>query len=195
MDAGTLETCTRVLREAGIVCYPTETFYALGIDPWNELAREKLFALKGRAASKELPLIAANSAMVKRYCITDHRLFDLLSRRFWPGPLTLVLPGRNSTAHYAVRVSSHPVACRLSEAFQSPIVSTSANRSGEFPLQDPKNIPQQLSESVEIMVDAGICSGGLPSTIVSLTEDDPKLLREGAIPFSEIELAYETFKE
>jgi len=195
MDAVTLETCTQVLQGAGIVCYPTETFYALGIDPWNEPAREKLFSLKGRATSKELPLIAATAAMVKRYCVTDHRLFDLLSSRFWPGPLTLVLPGRNSSAHYAVRISSHPVARRISEAFQSPIVSTSANRSGEPPLQDPQDFPQQFSDSVEIMIDAGICSGGLPSTIVSLTENDPRLLREGAIPFSEIEFAYETLKE
>ncbi len=189
------EACAQALREAGIVCYPTETFYALGIDPWNDLAREKLFALKVREAGKVLPLIAADVPMVKRFCITAHRLFDVLSNRFWPGPLTLVLPDRSSSATIAIRVSSHPVARQISQAFQSPIVSTSANRSGEPAVQDPQNFPQQFRDSVEIMINTGICQGGLPSTILSLTENDPKLLREGAIPFREIEATYESFKE
>ncbi len=195
LDTAATEACADALRDAGIICYPTETFYALGIDPWSHLAREKLFALKGRDADKELPMIAADVEMVKRCCRTDHRVFDVLSRRFWPGPLTLVLPDRNSSATIAIRVSAHPVAREISRTFQSPIVSTSANRSGEPPVQDPRDFPQEFADSVEIMVDTGICQGGFPSTILSLARNNPELLREGAIPFREIESTYEALKE
>jgi len=190
-----LDSCIRVLRQSGILCYPTETFYALGIDPWSEPARDKLYALKEREAGKELPLIAADVAMVERFCLTRNPFFKILSERFWPGPLTLVLPARDSHTTCAMRVSAHPIARQISHAFQSPIVSTSANRSGEPPVQNPQDFSPEFLEGVEIMIDSGVCPGGLPSTIVSLTGNHPRVLREGAISSTEIDSAYEAAKK
>src|SRR5262245_8322065 len=97
--------CVETLRNGGIICYPTETFYALGVDPWNESAREKLYKLKNRPAEKELPLIASSTEMVSRFCNTSDRRFAILAEKFWPGPLTIVLPAKDHSTSYAIRVS------------------------------------------------------------------------------------------
>lgn len=186
LDAESLQICVRTLTAGNILCYPTETFYALGIDPWNEKARERLYSLKGRAQEKELPLIAADSDMVARFCEVNDPRFVRLSARFWPGPLTLVVPSRDHRANYAIRVTSHPVASQISHAFRSPVVATSANVSGEAPVSNPEMLPESLRQGIETLVNSGSCTGGKPSTIVSLAEVPPRILREGVIPAEEI---------
>jgi L-threonylcarbamoyladenylate synthase len=186
LDSPSLETCVLALKEAGIIVYPTETFYALGIDPWNELAVQKIYALKGRSEEKRLPVIAGDAEMVARFCSVDDPRFRKLTMRFWPGPLTLVLPLLGSLNSCAVRVSSHPIARQLSHAFNGLLVSTSANKSGAEPLQDPNTLPDDFRQKVDVFVDAGTCRSGVPSTIVSLMEDPPKILREGAISAEDI---------
>ncbi|PWT90213.1 MAG: threonylcarbamoyl-AMP synthase [Acidobacteria bacterium] len=183
-----LQECTEVLNSGGIVCYPTETFYGLGIDPWNEQAREKLYALKGRMLDKQLPMIASSIEMVSRFFDTTHRDFKILASRFWPGPLTLILPTieQSFIPNGAVRVSSHSTAQSLSESFGKPIVSTSANQSGEPPIANPRDLSAQLVAGIDILLDGGICAGGCPSTILSLLEKRPMMVREGAISAAEI---------
>lgn len=181
-----LELCLSILRNGELILYPTETFYALGIDPWNESARTRIYELKGREASKELPCIASDVEMVSRFCDVNHTAFTILTERFWPGPLTLVLPLRTRSDSIAIRVSSHPVAQQISREFQSPIVSTSANPSGEVPFTEISVLPSKFSDSVSLAIDAGTTAGGLPSTIVSLMEGKPKILRAGVIPSSQI---------
>lgn len=184
-----LKSCVDCLNRGGLICYPTETFYAFGVDPSNEDACEKLYALKGRNTEKTFPLIASNIEMIRRLYDVSHSSFETLSRRFWPGPLTLVLPGLGSRETYAVRISSHPVARQISQAFGRPIVSTSANESGKAPLYHPKQLPGYMEEKIDMLIDAGPCSGTAPSTIVSLLETDPRILREGIIAAEEILLA------
>jgi L-threonylcarbamoyladenylate synthase len=179
-----------ILGTGGIVCYPTETFYGLGIDPWNLAAREKLYALKQRPGEKELPLIAADFAMIGRFFdVTDERI-QLLASRFWPGPLSIVLrtnpPNDRISPTCAVRVSSHEVARTLSATFGGPIVSTSANRSGEPSIRDVKALPADMISKIDVVLDAGLCAGGSPSTILSLLDGVPKILRAGQIPVEEI---------
>jgi L-threonylcarbamoyladenylate synthase len=186
LDPASLQSCVQALQESKILCYPTETYYALGIDPFNEAAQEKLYALKQRDIEKQLPLIAADTEMVSRFCRVDDLRFWSLARRFWPGPLTLVLPSLDHQTSYAVRISSHPVARQISRAFGAPIVSTSANLSGEPPVADPIQLSETLQKEIEILVDAGTCPGGAPSSIVSLLEDPPRVLRQGAIGSDEI---------
>ena len=185
LDPRSLEMCCDILKHGGIVCYPSETFYALGLDPWNEQAREKLYSLKGRSAGKDLPCIAADSAMVTRFCDTSDPRFSQLADRYWPGPLTIVLPVLNLDATLAVRVSSHPIAHQLSQALRSPIVSTSANLSGQPSVADPEQLPTQVREGIDVLIDAGITVGGLASTIVSLV-GVTRILREGAIPPADV---------
>lgn len=186
LDPQTLEASVQALKNSGIIIYPTETFYAMGIDPWNEGAVEKLYALKGRPDEMRLPAIAADAEMVARYCGIEDPRFRKLARRFWPGPLTLVLPLLNSLNSCAVRVSSHPIATQLSSAFGGLVVSTSVNKTGEAPLRDPRDLPDEFRQSVQILIDAGPCRAGSPSTILSLMEEPPRILREGAISADEI---------
>jgi L-threonylcarbamoyladenylate synthase len=178
--------CVQQLQAGNIICYPTETFYALGIDPWNGSAKEKLFELKGRPREKELPMIAADVGMVAHYCDVEDPRFALLSGEFWPGPLTFVLRSKDHSTSYAVRVSSHPVANQISAEFRRPIVSTSANPSGDAAAIEPSKLPDSFLSRIALLIDDGVCSGGLPSTIVSLLEQRGKVLREGAIPSSQL---------
>jgi L-threonylcarbamoyladenylate synthase len=178
--------CIETLRNGGIICYPTETFYALGVDPWNESAREKLYKLKNRPAEKELPLIASSTEMVSQVCDTSDRRFAILAQKFWPGPLTIVLPSKDHSTSYAIRVSSNVSARLISEIFGNPVISTSANITGTEPVRTPEDLNEELSEGINIVLNAGICPGGLPSTIISLMKSEPEILREGAIPSKEI---------
>ena len=186
LETSALQLCVDTLRESGILCYPTETFYALGIDLWNEEALHKLYALKMRPPEKQLPLIASDIAMIATVCDTGDSRFAALARRFWPGPLTIVLPSIDRSRSFAIRVSSHPVARQIVEAFGSPLVSTSANLTGEPAVSDPRSLSGKITAGVSVLVDGGTCEGGSPSTIVSLVERPGKILREGAIPAAEI---------
>jgi L-threonylcarbamoyladenylate synthase len=180
------EEAVQTLRSGEIVCYPTETFYALGIDPFNEEAREKLYRTKGRSADKELPLIASDEEAVGKLCDTNDPRLKKLMDQFWPGPLTIVLPSKDGVCNYAIRISSHPIARELAKSFGGAIVSTSANASGSSPVQDPRNLLDSVQKGVSLLLDAGICPGGYPSTIISLLEKPGRILREGAIHSREI---------
>jgi L-threonylcarbamoyladenylate synthase len=186
LDPKSLQDCILALRNSGLIVYPTETFYALGIDPWNEPAVEKLYSLKARDEEKRLPVIAADTAMVSRFCDVRDSRFQKLAGRFWPGPLTIVLPLLRSLNTCAVRVSAHPIARQLCRAHGGFVVSTSVNKSGEPPLQHPNDLPAEFRKKIQILIDAGPCSAGKPSTILSLSEDPPKILRKGVISAEEI---------
>jgi len=186
LDGPSLEICIDALRQGLILCYPTETFYALGIDPWNQDAREKLYAIKGRAHEKELPFIVSDTAMIAAFCDVGDPRFHRLSQKFWPGPLTLVLPSRDRKVSYAVRVSSHPIARQISLNFQGPIVSTSANLSGQLPVSEPAELSAGIRSDIAVLIDGGRCAGEKPSTIVSLLQAPAVILREGAVPSQEI---------
>jgi L-threonylcarbamoyladenylate synthase len=178
--------CVETLRNGGIICYPTETFYALGVDPWNESACEKLYRLKNRPVEKELPLIASSTEMVARFCDTSDSRFAILAEKFWPGPLTIVLPSKDHSTSYAIRVSSNVSARLIAEIFGNPVISTSANLTGALPVRTPDDLSEELSEGINVVLNTGICPGGLPSTIISLMKTEPEILREGAISSKEI---------
>lgn len=180
-----LDSAIDCLREGRVVCYPTETFYGLGIDPWNKAARERLRKAKRRPEEKEWPLIVADTAMAAHFCNVSDPRFSVLARRFWPGPLTLVLPALSGSGSYAIRVSSHPAAQRLVASFGGPIVSSSANLSGEPPCSDPSLLNPVLQKEVSLLIDGGMTTGGLASTIISLLQTPAVVLREGALPAAE----------
>jgi L-threonylcarbamoyladenylate synthase len=170
------------LRKGGIICYPTETFYALGVDPWNPSACERLYRLKQRSFDKELPLIAADFEMASKFFDLSDSRAQILIRKFWPGPLTLIVPSADKTTDYAVRISSHPEARKISEAFGKPVVSTSANISGIRAVSSPGELGHELISGIDLLLDGGICAGGMPSTIVSVLKPETEIIREGVIP-------------
>jgi L-threonylcarbamoyladenylate synthase len=181
-----ISVAVEALCAGKIVCYPTETFYALGIDFQNPLARDRLFAAKQRPQEKDLPLIASDMQMVSQVCDTDDARLHLLAERFWPGPLTIVMSDRTHNGSVAIRISSHAVARLLARSFGAPVVSTSANLSGAPPVAEAALLDESMRQSIEVLLDQGPCAGGKASTIVSLLETPARILREGAIPSGEI---------
>jgi len=178
-----------VLKQGGVVVFPTETAYGLAADATNSEAVERVRTVKSRSQEKSFPLIAASREMVERYAGIP-RALERLAREHWPGPLTLVLqamgeglaPGVVRDGTVAMRVSSHPVARALSEGLGAPIVATSANRAGEDACYSVACVRQQLGEAPNFYLDAGDLTPQPASTIVAVDDyGHPEVLRQGAI--------------
>lgn len=189
-----LRAAVDALRRSGVVAYPTETFYGLAADPRSAAAVERVFALKGRAADQPLPLIAATVEQIADHVGTLTPLAARLARLAWPGALTLLIPAsprlcpevHRSTGTVAVRISGDPVARGLAEAAGHAITSTSANISGEPPASTPGEVAASFGDGLDVLIDAGPSPGGLPSTIVDATGDEPVLVRAGAIAWDRV---------
>lgn len=178
-----------VLRNGGIVAYPTETVYGLAVDPFSEAALRALMQAKGRPETNPILCVIAGtpqlSALVEEVSPEAWRCMD----RFWPGPLSLVLPRKAGvpdlltagTERVCVRCPDHTTARALCEAHGGPITSTSANRSGEPPVS---TLDALRLEGVAIALDAGPLPPSLPSTVYD--PESGQVLREGAIPSTEL---------
>lgn len=182
------------LRRGGLLIYPTETAYALGCDATNARAVASIFRLKGRERGKPLPLIAASVVMAERYARFTP-LARKLAKQHWPGPLTIVAASRQLQATsrlapgvlardgtIALRVSSNPIARALSRRLGRPIVSTSANRSGQPPRYSIQSAVRSLGLHQQFFVlDIGPLPRRRPSTIVDARGDVLRTLRRGTI--------------
>jgi L-threonylcarbamoyladenylate synthase len=184
----------RVLTSGGVLALPTETFYALAVNPLDEAALARLFALKERPASKPVLVLVGDSAMLDQVADEVPAAGARLLARFWPGPLTLILPAREGlpelltggTGTIGVRVPRQAVTCRLLTSLDFPVTGTSANRSGAAPLVEAAAVAREFGDRVDLILDAGPCPGGLPSTIVDVTSIPPRLVRAGAVPLAEL---------
>jgi tRNA threonylcarbamoyl adenosine modification protein (Sua5/YciO/YrdC/YwlC family) len=180
------------LREGDIVGVPTDTVYGLAADAWHSGAADRLFRVKGRPRNVELPVLVsdADQAMGLVTGVPDAAL--RLMKAFWPGALTLVLPRApevtadlgDEDATIGIRCPAHPVPIALCREF-GPIATTSANRHGAPPLTRAAEFAESLS-GVAVVLDAGECNGA-PSTVVDATGETPRLLREGAIPWEQVQ--------
>ena len=181
-------------KEGGVIAYPTETFYGLGADPFNPVAVERLFSLKGRPPASPISLIIGDRTMLKGLVAEVPRAAIVLMERFWPGPLTLVVKASASIpasliagpGKVGVRLSSHPVARALSQACSSPITATSANPSGRKPPTTAQDVLGYFGSSLDVLIDGGELTGRLGSTVVDVSGGKAVVLREGEIPSSEI---------
>lgn len=193
-EARLVEEALLVLGRDGIVAYPTETFYGLAVDGRSRLACDRLFDLKGRPPQKALPLIVSGISQLEKVARDLGKEALLLARTFWPGPLTLVVlakPGlaaASSEGTIAVRASGLPLPRILAEALGGPLTATSANRSGSPPATTADMALRDIGSGVDLILDGGPCPGGLASTIVDVCGSSPRLIREGRVPFAEIEL-------
>lgn len=181
------------LRRGGVIVYPTETFYALGADPRKRSALKKLRRLKGRESSKPLLLIASSRRQALSLVQAPHsRRLRALTRRFWPGPLTLILPPKNSglsrslgrSDGLALRLTSQPLARRLIRSFGFPITGTSANPTGCAPARRAARAAGSFRSDLDGILDGGHTHGGKASTLVDLTGSPPILRRAGPISLS-----------
>lgn len=168
-----LREAARCVRSGGLVAYPTEAVYGLGCDPLNETAMAALLSLKQRSPDKGVILIAANFDQLRAYVkpLSESRMQAVLAS--WPGPNTWLLPAADGLPYWltgahptlAVRVTGHPVAAALCRACSSPLVSTSANRSGQQPARSPLQVRQRLGRGVDLIVHAALGGNTTPSTI------------------------------
>jgi L-threonylcarbamoyladenylate synthase len=189
------EAAAAALARGEIVVYPTETFYGLGARALHAPAVDAVAALKGRDADKPIALIVRDAAMLARVVARVPAPAERLMARFWPGPLTLVLPAHvglpapltGGGAWIGVRVSSHPIAQRLVAALDEPITATSANPGGAEPALDLADARRYFGARVGAYVDGGTLAGGLGSTVVLVTDDAARVIRRGATPIDALE--------
>jgi L-threonylcarbamoyladenylate synthase len=188
--AALVEEARELLAAGRLIALPTDTFYALGAHPFKEEALVSLFALKGRPPGKPVLLLVTGPEMLLQVVREVPPLARKLMAIFWPGPLTLVLPARpelslfvtGGTGKVGVRQPRQPVTCRLLDALGFPLTGTSANRAGQSPLTRAGEVAREFGEMVPLILDAGDCPGGEPSTLVEATGPQPRLLRAGAVP-------------
>jgi len=183
-----------VLLDGGVVAFPTETYYGLAVDPFNQAALSRLFALKRRDPDKPVLLLVENREQLLQLVREIPAPYEILMEKFWPGGLTLVFPAVSSlpemltgyTGTVGLRISSHPVARRLVQSFGKPITATSANFSGQPAAVDAAEVIGQIGPDVDYVLDGGKTPGGSGSTVVSCEEGEVRLLRAGIVPFAEI---------
>lgn len=179
-----------LLAGGGVLAFPTETFFGVGCSVLSATAVSRVYQVKKRSATKPLPILAADYGMLTRFVCLDRVPAKLL--RYWPGPLTLVVPAKaglfpapllDSLGRVAVRVTPHPVAAALSFAVGCPLTASSANLQGHPPARTSEKIEKEIAEAVDGVLEADPePSGGLPSTIVEpLGGRRLHLLREGAV--------------
>ena len=185
-----------MLRSGSLVAIPTETVYGLAADARSDLAVQKIFEAKNRPVANPLILHLANPAELPNYALAGEPALRL-TRKFWPGPLTLVLPAKASsgisiltTAGYptvALRVPAHRAAREILAEFGGPAAAPSANISGRLSPTEASHVMEDLGGRIDAVVDGGSCEAGIESTILAIIGDSIRLLRPGAIPVEDIE--------
>jgi L-threonylcarbamoyladenylate synthase len=183
-----------ILRDGGIVAFPTDTVYGLGADPASERAVERIFSAKKRPLGLPLPLLLADASDIARFAEFVPEVARRLAERFLPGGLTLVLRRGASVPPWvvaggdtvAVRVPDHPVPVALARGLGGAIVGTSANLSGEPAPVVADDVRRQLGAVVDLVIDGGRCPGGTESTVVDVSGGSPVVLREGAVSREDI---------
>ncbi|OPZ92713.1 MAG: Threonylcarbamoyl-AMP synthase [Firmicutes bacterium ADurb.Bin419] len=195
IDISKVKYAAQVLRDGGLVAFPTETVYGLGADALNEEAVKKIFEAKGRPSDNPLIVHVADKNSVENLVsyIPDKAFY--LMDKFWPGPLTLVLEklliipeiitaGLDTVA---VRVPSHPISLALIREAGIPVAAPSANVSGKPSPTDSKHVINDLNGKVDVIIDGGLSDIGVESTVVDMVLDPPMLLRPGGITVEQLE--------
>jgi L-threonylcarbamoyladenylate synthase len=189
------QACT-LLRQGDVVGMPTETVYGLAGDAYQDQAIAKIYQIKGRPQFNPLIIHYSDVSSLGQDVDLNDRA-EKLAERFWPGPLTLVLPKRESSnisllataglSTLAVRLPAHPLAQQLIKEYGHPLAAPSANVSNTISPTSALDVAQSLKERVPLILDGGACHVGLESTIIDLTGDTPVLLRPGGITLEEIQ--------
>jgi L-threonylcarbamoyladenylate synthase len=194
-DARAIARAAAVLRGGGLVAFPTETVYGLGASALDPAAVARVFAAKGRPSNNPLIVHVAGTGEAARVVASWPQSAARLAERFWPGPLTLVLPKGAAVPDavtaggptVAVRVPAHPVALALLRAASIPVAAPSANRSGYLSPTCAGHVLAGLDGRVEMVLDAGPVPGGIESTVLDLASDPPRLLRPGLVSPADLE--------
>jgi len=187
-DAQAIERAAKFIDQGGLVAIPTDALYTIVADPMNLHAVGRVFKAKGREPQRSLPLLVTDILMAEELAKELTTRFYLLARKFWPGPLTLIVPAAakvplkvtGNTGRLAMRQSKSPVADALLETLGKPLISTSANISGQPTGRNGIDVFFMMDGAVDLVLDGGHCVGA-GSTTVGVTEPYWKLIKEGAI--------------
>ena len=184
-----LARAATVLRDGGLVAFPTETFYGLGASANDPAAVRRVFDVKGRAESKPLLVLVDSIAMAESLAAEVTPRARALMVGHWPGALTLVLRARaglpreltSGTGTIGVRLSPHPIARRLVSALAGPLTAPSANLEGAAPPTTAADVLRVFDGAIDLVLDGGATAGGPASTVVDVTAASPRVLRHGAV--------------
>ena len=185
IDARLIAQAAACLRDGGLVAFPTETVYGLGARADAPDAMARLISVKGRPPEKPFAILVADAAAAATLTDTSAPATQRLMQRYWPGPLTLVLPSRTGGT-IGLRCPDHPVAQALIRAAGVPIAAPSANRSGGAEPRTAAEVRASLSEAIDLILDGGQASEGRASTVVEVIPSGWRVLRDGAVPVEAI---------
>lgn len=188
------------LKRGEVIVFPTETLYGLGADALNPAAVDRVFQLKGRQANNPIPVLIGDRRMLLRLAACVPPVAEILMERFWPGPLTIVLPARddvprplvNVRGGIGLRISSSRIAADLLQAFGHPITATSANPSGQPPARTVRQARKYFSGRLEVFIDGGALQSRAGSTVVEIRGDRLTIVRAGEIDRPQLEKAVGT---
>lgn len=193
-DPNAVRDAAAILRRGGLLGIPTETVYGLGADALNEDAVSRIFLAKGRPQDNPLIIHVPDASWLERYCRDVPPAAYQLAERFWPGPLTMILPRRDivplqttgGLETVGVRCPNHPVTLAIIEAAGVPIAAPSGNTSGRPSPTTAAHMIEDMDGKIDGIVDGGPCTVGVESTIIDLTVTPPRLLRPGGLPLESL---------
>ena len=181
--------CREVVRARGVIAYPTDTFYGLGADPRDPEAVRRIFAIKGREAGQPILLLLHDRSEVAAWASAVTPSAERLMDRFWPGPLTLVFPAAphvlpeltGGGGTIGLRVPGNELTRELLRHLGRALTGTSANRSGGRDPRTVEEVMREVGDRVDLILDGGVTTGNRPSTVVDVTVEPPRIIRQGIL--------------
>lgn len=201
-NASQIAKAVEILKAGGVIAYPTETFYGLGVDGSNDEAIKKIFRIKGRNFKNPVSIIIGDGKDLIQSVEEIPEYSYKLIKNFWPGALTIVFKASSTvsplltagTGRIGIRISSHPIAAALANALSRPITATSANLSGSEECTTAEEIIQSIGSGIDAVIDGGPTPGIAGSTLIDVSVFPPVILREGIIPASFIQRVMQSGK-
>jgi L-threonylcarbamoyladenylate synthase len=189
-----IQRAVNVIKQGGIIAFPTRCLYGLGADAFNAAAVDRIFKIKQRSFQKPILILIAQRIRLRRLVSNVSTTAARIMDHFWPGRMTLVFEAADSvprhltagTAKIGIRLPGHPVAAALVNSLGRPLTGTSANLSGRPGCRRIDDLDPQIIQHLDIFLDAGPLKGGAGSTVVDVTQDMPRILREGEVSTKEI---------
>ena len=181
------------VKDGGVVAFPTDTVYGVGVDPFRPEAVQKLYRIKGRPIDKPIPILVGSINDVERVAQNLPSSFTQLAEQFWPGGLTLIVEAKALPPEVTaggdtvgVRMPDHPLALALLQRFDGAIATTSANRSDEPPATSAEEVQSELGNLVNIILDGGQTATRIASTVLDLSVSPPQIRRQGGISMDQL---------
>lgn len=197
IDANEIQPALDILKNGGIIAFPTDTVYGLGALAFDNTAIESIYIAKNRPLEKAIPILIGDLSELDKIADNIPNMALRFASRFWPGPLTCIVPKKqtlplavSATSTVAVRIPNHPNARALLRA-SGPMAVTSANISGQASPSTAQEVYEQLNGRIPLILNGGKTNGGVPSTLVDCTGEKPVILREGPITLNELLSALE----